>query len=101
MKEEQGAGAGAGSGSGSPGPLFRPSSGSGLVAKHMCRECQRTFSSSSSLHIHMRTHTGHRPFQCAVCSKAFTTRGNLKVSRLSRNQPRSQVQVDRAVDESV
>lgn len=49
--------------------------------KHYCHLCQKNFSSTSSLQIHMRTHTGERPFVCNVCQKAFTTKGNLKVCR--------------------
>lgn len=51
--------------------------------KHFCHLCQKNFSSTSSLQIHMRTHTGERPFVCSVCQKAFTTKGNLKVCHLS------------------
>ncbi|XP_072315475.1 uncharacterized protein [Eucyclogobius newberryi] len=53
---------------------------------HMCRFCGKVLSSDSSLQIHLRSHTGERPYQCPVCLSRFTTRGNLKAHFLRHRE---------------
>lgn len=39
-------------------------------------QCNKSCPSASSLEIHMRTHSGERPFVCLICLSAFTTKAN-------------------------
>ncbi|XP_056432117.1 sal-like protein 4 [Gadus chalcogrammus] len=55
-------------------------------AQHACRFCGKVLSSDSSLQIHLRSHTGERPYQCPVCFSRFTTRGNLKAHFLRHRE---------------
>src|SRR6266566_4842051 len=43
-----------------------------------CPVCTTKFTRSSILQIHMRIHSGERPYKCDKCDSAFTSSGNLK-----------------------
>ncbi|NXU70121.1 SALL4 protein, partial [Oreotrochilus melanogaster] len=47
--------------------------------KHKCKFCGKVFGNDSALQIHLRSHTGERPYKCNICANRFTTKGNLKV----------------------
>ncbi|KAM4033718.1 sal-like protein 4 [Anomaloglossus baeobatrachus] len=57
----------------------KPGGGEDQFFRHKCKFCGKVFGNDSALQIHLRSHTGERPYKCNICGNRFTTKGNLKV----------------------
>lgn len=45
---------------------------------HQCKYCQKKFTQSTHLDVHLRSHMGVKPYKCEFCDKRFTQGGNLR-----------------------
>lgn len=54
-----------------------------------CLVCGRHFVHRKSVNVHVRTHTGERPFACAECGRRFALRSTLAQHRLTHTGRRS------------
>ena len=45
---------------------------------HLCSFCGKGFFKAVYLKIHIRLHTGEKPYACSICEKRFSTKNSLK-----------------------
>merc|ERR1712129_575043 len=53
--------------------------------RHKCPYCEYATNITTNLKVHIRKHTGEKPFVCTVCEKKFAQKSNLDTHMRSKH----------------
>ncbi|XP_075989413.1 uncharacterized protein LOC142985251 [Anticarsia gemmatalis] len=69
-----------------PSPPPSPHRKKATFTARTCEICHKQISSASYMRVHMRTHTGERPFKCYTCGRGFITSSKMNRHMLTHGK---------------
>ena len=60
------------------------------VKPYSCNQCKFKTSTDGNLRVHMRSHSGEKPYTCILCNFSSTTKGKITLHMKSHNEDRPQ-----------